>query len=135
MENALNVWNPHFPGATPTRETLNLDINLEKKSLDEVINLEKALSKSMNELANSNKYLFLDVLNKKSIPIVYNNIKNYYDCLSRIQNYINEKGDIITGFHSLETQLYMNYSKELSDTLNNQLKILSKTNIDKIVGF
>ncbi|MGU8864653.1 CHC2 zinc finger domain-containing protein [Clostridium perfringens] len=122
-------------GIEPTRATLNLDINLEKQSLDEVINLEKAFSKSMNELANSNEDLFLEVLNKKSIPIVYNNIKNYYDCLSRIEDYINEKGNILTGFHSLETQLYMNYSKELADTLNNQLDILSKTNIDKIVGF
>ncbi|MGU8438676.1 CHC2 zinc finger domain-containing protein [Clostridium perfringens] len=122
-------------GIEPTRATLNLDINLEKQSLDEVINLEKAFAKSMNELANSNEELFLEVLNKKSIPIVYNNIKNYYDCLSRIEDYINEKGNILTGFHSLETQLYMNYSKELADTLNNQLDILSKTNIDKIVGF
>ncbi|MCX0369001.1 CHC2 zinc finger domain-containing protein, partial [Clostridium perfringens] len=122
-------------GIEPTRATLNLDINLEKQSLDEVIKLEKAFSKSMNELANSNEDLFLEVLNKKSIPIVYNNIKNYYDCLSRIEDYINEKGNIVTGFHSLETQLYMNYSKELSDTLNNQLDILSKTNINKIVGF
>ncbi|XZI53065.1 CHC2 zinc finger domain-containing protein (plasmid) [Clostridium perfringens] len=122
-------------GIEPTRATLNLDINLEKQSLDEVINLEKAFAKSMNELANSNEELFLEVLNKKSIPIVYNNIKNYYDCLSRIEDYINEKGNILTGFHSLETQLYMNYSKELADTLNSQLDILSKTNIDKIVGF
>lgn len=122
-------------GIEPTRATLNLDINLEKQSLDEVIKLEKAFSKSMNELANSNEELFLEVLNKKSIPIVYNNIKNYYDCLNRIEDYINEKGDILTGFHSLETQLYMNYSKELSDTLNNQLDILSKTNIDKVIGF
>ncbi|WP_283690399.1 CHC2 zinc finger domain-containing protein [Clostridium perfringens] len=122
-------------GIEPTRATLNLDINLEKQSLDEVINLEKAFAKSMNELANSNEELFLEVLNKKSIPIVYNNIKNYYDCLSRIEDYINEKGNILTGFHSLETQLYMNYSKELADTLNNQLDILSKTNIAKIVGF
>ncbi|EPB8167297.1 CHC2 zinc finger domain-containing protein [Clostridium perfringens] len=122
-------------GIEPTRATLNLDINLEKQNLDEVIKLEKAFSKSMNELANSNEDLFLEVLNKKSIPIVYNNIKNYYDCLSRIEDYINEKGNILTGFHSLETQLYMNYSKELADTLNNQLDILSKTNIDKIVGF
>ncbi|MCX0386757.1 CHC2 zinc finger domain-containing protein [Clostridium perfringens] len=122
-------------GIDPTRATLNLDINLEKQSLDEVINLEKAFAKSMNELANSNEELFLEVLNKKSIPIVYNNIKNYYDCLSRIEDYINEKGNILTGFHSLETQLYMNYSKELADTLNNQLDILNKTNIDKIVGF
>ena len=29
----------------------------------------------------------------------------------------------------------MNYSKELADTLNNQLDILSKTNIDKKIGF
>ncbi|EDT14254.1 CHC2 zinc finger domain-containing protein [Clostridium perfringens] len=122
-------------GIEPTRATLNLDINLEKQSLDEVIKLEKAFSKSMNELANSNEDLFLEVINKKSIPIVYNNIKNYYDCLSRIEDYINEKGNIVTGFHSLETQLYMNYSKELSDTLNNQLDILSKTNINKIIGF
>ena len=122
-------------GIEPTRATLNLDINLEKQNLDEVIKLEKAFSKSMNELANSNEDLFLEVLNKKSIPIVYNNIKNYYDCLSRIEDYINEKGNLLTGFHSLETQLYMNYSKELADTLNNQLDILSKTNIDKIVGF
>lgn len=122
-------------GIEPTRATLNLDINLEKQSLDEVIKLEKAFSKSMNELANSNEELFLEVLNKKSIPIIYNNIKNYYDCLSRIEDYINEKENILTGFHSLETQLYMNYSKELADTLNNQLDILSKTNIDKIVGF
>lgn len=122
-------------GIEPTRATLNLDINLETQSLDEVIKLEKAFSKSMNELANSNEELFLEVLNKKSIPIIYNNIKNYYDCLSRIEDYINEKENILTGFHSLETQLYMNYSKELADTLNNQLDILSKTNIDKIVGF
>ncbi|MDU1414850.1 MAG: CHC2 zinc finger domain-containing protein [Clostridium sp.] len=122
-------------GIEPTRATLNLDINLDKQSIEEVTRLEKAFSKSMNELANSNEDLFLDVLNKKSIPIVYNNIKNYYDCLNRIEDYINEKNNVIDGFHSLETQLYMNYSKELADTLNNQLDILSKTNIDKIIGF
>lgn len=122
-------------GIEPTRATLNLDINLEKQSLNEVIKLEKAFSKSMNELASSNEELFLEVLNKKSIPIVYNNIKNYYDCLNRIEDYINEKYNLVDGFHSLETQLYMNYSKELADTLNNQLDILSKTNINKIIGF
>lgn len=122
-------------GIEPTRATLNLDINLEKQSIDEVIRLEKAFSKSMNELANSNEDLFLEVLNKKSIPIVYNNIKNYYDCLNRIEDYINEKDNLVDGFHSLETQLYMNYSKELADTLNNQLDILDKTNINKLVGF
>lgn len=122
-------------GIEPTRATLNLDINLDKQSIEEVTRLEKAFSKSMNELANSNEDLFLDVLNKKSIPIVYNNIKNYYDCLNRIEDYINEKDNVIDGFHSLETQLYMNYSKELADTLNNQLDILSKTNIDKKIGF
>ena len=122
-------------GIEPTRATLNLDINLDKQSIEEVTRLEKAFSKSMNELANSNEDLFLDVLNKKSIPIIYNNIKNYYDCLNRIEDYINEKDNVIDGFHSLETQLYMNYSKELADTLNNQLDILSKTNIDKIIGF
>lgn len=122
-------------GIEPTRATLNLDINLEKQSLNEVIKLEKAFSKSMNELASSNEELFLEVLNKKSIPIVYNNIKNYYDCLNRIEDYINEKDNLVDGFHSLETQLYMNYSKELADTLNNQLDILSKTNINKIIGF
>ncbi|XZM35224.1 CHC2 zinc finger domain-containing protein (plasmid) [Clostridium perfringens] len=122
-------------GIEPTRATLNLDINLDKQSIEEVTRLEKAFSKSMNELANSNEDLFLDVLNKKSIPIVYNNIKNYYDCLNRIEDYINEKNNVIDGFHSLETQLYMNYSKELADTLNNQLDILSKTNIDKKIGF
>ncbi|WP_283697536.1 CHC2 zinc finger domain-containing protein [Clostridium perfringens] len=122
-------------GIEPTRATLNLDINLDKQSIEEVTRLEKAFSKSMNELANSNEDLFLDVLNKKSIPIIYNNIKNYYDCLNRIEDYINEKDNVIDGFHSLETQLYMNYSKELADTLNNQLDILSKTNIDKKIGF
>lgn len=122
-------------GIEPTRATLNLDINLDKQSIEEVTRLEKAFSKSMNELANSNEDLFLDVLNKKSIPIVYNNIKNYYDCLNRIEDYINEKDNVLDGFHSLETQLYMNYSKELADTLNNQLDILSKTNIDKKIGF
>ena len=122
-------------GIEPTRATLNLDINLEKQSLNEVIKLEKAFSKSMNELASSNEELFLEVLNKKSIPIVYNNIKNYYDCLNRIEDYINEKDNLVDGFYSLETQLYMNYSKELADTLNNQLDILSKTNINKIIGF
>ena len=122
-------------GIEPTRATLNLDINLEKQSIDEVTRLEKAFSKSMNELANSNEDLFLEVLNKKSIPIVYNNIKNYYDCLNRIEDYINEKDTVLEGFNSLETQLYMNYSKELSDTLNNQLDILDKTNINKVIGF
>ncbi len=122
-------------GIEPTRATLNLDINLDKQSIEEVTRLEKAFSKSMNELANSNEDLFLDVLNKKSIPIIYNNIKNYYDCLNRIEDYINEKDNVVDGFHSLETQLYMNYSKELADTLNNQLDILSKTNIDKKIGF
>lgn len=122
-------------GIKPTRATLNLDINLDKQSIEEVTRLEKAFSKSMNELANSNEDLFLDVLNKKSIPIIYNNIKNYYDCLNRIEDYINEKDNVVDGFHSLETQLYMNYSKELADTLNNQLDILSKTNIDKKIGF
>ena len=122
-------------GIEPTRATLNLDINLDKQSMEEVTRLEKAFSKSMNELANSNEDLFLDVLNKKSIPIIYNNIKNYYDCLNRIEDYINEKDNVVDGFHSLETQLYMNYSKELADTLNNQLDILSKTNIDKKIGF
>ncbi|WP_415348408.1 CHC2 zinc finger domain-containing protein [Clostridium perfringens] len=122
-------------GIEPTRATLNLDINLDKQSIEEVTRLEKAFSKSMNELANSNEDLFLDVLNKKSIPIIYHNIKNYYDCLNRIEDYINEKDNVIDGFHSLETQLYMNYSKELADTLNNQLDILSKTNIDKKIGF
>lgn len=122
-------------GIEPTRATLNLDINLDKQSIEEVARLEKAFSKSMNELANSSEDLFLDVLNKKSIPIIYNNIKNYYDCLNRIEDYINEKDNVIDGFHSLETQLYMNYSKELADTLNNQLDILSKTNIDKKIGF
>lgn len=122
-------------GIEPLRATLNLDINLEKQSLDEVIKLEKAFSKSMNELANSNDDLFLEVLNKKSIPIVYNNIKNYYDCLNRIEDYVYEKNNVVDGFHSLETQLYMNYSKELAETLNNQLDILSKTNIDKKIGF
>lgn len=122
-------------GIDPSRATLNLDINLEKQSIDEVIRLEKAFAKSMNELANSNEDLFLDVLNKKSIPIVYNNIKNYYDCLNRIEDYISEKENVVDGFHSLETQLYMNYSKELSDTINTQLDILDKTNINKMIGF
>lgn len=122
-------------GIEPTRATLNLDINLEKQSIEEVTKLEKAFAKSMNELANSNEDLFLEVLNKKSIPIVYNNIKNYYDCLNIIEDYINEKDNVLDGFHSLETQLYMNYSKELADTLNSQLDILDKTNINKVIGF
>ncbi|HFD2037782.1 TPA: CHC2 zinc finger domain-containing protein [Clostridium perfringens] len=122
-------------GIEPNRAMLNIEINLEKQALSEVIELEKTCHRSMNELANSDKEMFLDILNNKSMPIVYNNIKAYYSSISRIGDYVLEGDTPIDGFKSLETLLYIDVTKHLEETINKQIDILHKAGINEKIGF
>ncbi|EHK2350048.1 hypothetical protein [Clostridium perfringens] len=55
----------------PNRAMLNVDFNLEIQSLLEIMKLEKSSAKTMNELTNDDKSTFLNILNFKSMPIVF----------------------------------------------------------------
>ncbi|MBO3313110.1 hypothetical protein [Clostridium perfringens] len=55
----------------PNIAMLNVDFNLEIQSLLEIMKLEKSSAKTMNELTNDDKSTFLNILNFKSMPIVF----------------------------------------------------------------
>ena len=122
-------------GIEPNRAMLNVDINLERQSLAEVMELEKSCAKTMNELANDDKSTFLNILNFKSMPIVYNNAKTYYSCIERINEYVKEYNSPIEGFNSLEVLLYKDFTKNLEEKLNKQIDILYRAGINERIGF
>lgn len=122
-------------GIEPNRAMLNVDINLERQSLAEVMELEKSCAKTMNELANDDKSAFLNILNFKSMPIVYNNAKTYYSCIERINEYVKEYNSPIDGFNSLEVLLYKDFTKNLEEKLNKQIDILYRAGINERIGF
>lgn len=122
-------------GIEPNRVMLNVDINLERQSLAEVMELEKSCAKTMNELANDDKSAFLNILNFKSMPIVYNNAKTYYSCIERINEYVKEYNSPIDGFNSLEVLLYKDFTKNLEEKLNKQIDILYRAGINERIGF
>ena len=122
-------------GIEPNRAMLNVDINLERQSLAEVMELEKSCAKTMNELANDDKSTFLNILNFKSMPIVYNNAKTHYSCIERINEYVKEYNSPIEGFNSLEVLLYKDFTKNLEEKLNKQIDILYRAGINERIGF
>ena len=97
--------------------------------------LEKSCAKTMNELANDDKSTFLNILNFKSMPIVYNNAKTYYSCIERINEYVKEYNSSIDGFNSLEVLLYKDFTKNLEEKLNKQIDILYRAGINERIGF
>ncbi|WP_338880526.1 ImmA/IrrE family metallo-endopeptidase [Clostridium perfringens] len=128
-------------GIEPNRAMLNVDINLERQSLAEVMELEKSCAKTMNELANDDKSTFLNILNFKSMPIVYNNAKTYYSCIERINEYVKEYNSLYRagineriGFDLSEEKV--NLKKDLDDlfsaSLSNGVEVYYNSNPDEL---
>ncbi|XZK79767.1 ImmA/IrrE family metallo-endopeptidase (plasmid) [Clostridium perfringens] len=128
-------------GIEPNRAMLNVDINLERQSLAEVMELEKSCAKTMNELANDDKNTFLNILNFKSMPIVYNNAKTYYSCIERINEYVKEYNSLYRagineriGFDLSEEKV--NLKKDLDDlfsaSLSNGVEVYYNSNPDEL---
>ena len=109
-------------GIQAKRSILNLDINLEKQSIDELENLEEKYSISMNELAEKDKDAYHEIIDKKALPIIYENRKVLLD---NIDKYIASNSFV-------DLKIYEDIVNDLQDTLNKRIDIYNNARLDGI---
>lgn len=102
----------------PDRATLNLDINLEKQSIEEIKQIEKIYGRSMNELANTNKEKFLEIIREKSIPILIED-KNKLQIVKERINDLQDK-------NSKDSIIYYGMLEAISIKANKRIEIIEK---------
>ncbi|MBY0757158.1 ImmA/IrrE family metallo-endopeptidase [Clostridium sardiniense] len=113
-------------GIEPDRATLNLDINLEKQSLEELEQIDEVYGKSMNELANTNKEKFIDIIKEKSLPILIGD-KNKLEVLKeRLVDEIK-----VSGENSKDSIIYYGMLETLSTKVNKRVDIVKKIGLNK----
>ena len=105
-------------GIESDRATLNLDINLEKQSIEEIKEIEKIYGRSMNELANTNKEKFLDIIREKSIPILIED-KNKLQIVKERINDLQDK-------NSKDSIIYYGMLEAISIKANKRIEIIEK---------
>ncbi|WP_338631288.1 ImmA/IrrE family metallo-endopeptidase [Clostridium baratii] len=110
-------------GIEPDRATLNLDINLEKQSIEEMKEIEMIYGRSMNELANYDKDKFLEIIKEKSIPILIGDKEKLEIVNDRINN-LEDKS-------SKDGTIYYGMLVALSEKLNTRIEIIEKIGLNK----
>ncbi|WWU63296.1 CHC2 zinc finger domain-containing protein [Clostridium baratii] len=119
----LSKDNYKLIGIEPDRATLNLDINLEKQSIEEIKEIEKIYGRSMNELANYDKDKFLEIIKEKSIPILIGDKEKIEIVNDRINN-LEDKS-------SKDGTIYYGMLVSLSEKLNTRIEIIEKIGLNK----
>lgn len=108
-------------GIISERATLNLDINLEKQSIDELKKIEKDYGKSMNDLANSDKEKFLRIIKDTSLNKVINEIAVFENNLGKMKNELNKLNK-----YDVEIFLYKKSLEKLENKIDKEIDILKK---------
>lgn len=109
-------------GIYSNRAIVNLDINLEKQSLDEVEKLEEKYKISIQELAKEDSAMYHAIIDSKALPNLYENRKLL------IENY----HKYITCNTYVDMKIYENMINEYSYKLNNGVDIYNKARLDGI---
>ncbi|WWU66782.1 CHC2 zinc finger domain-containing protein (plasmid) [Clostridium baratii] len=113
-------------GIEPDRATLNLDINLEKQSIEEIKEIEKIYGRSMNELANYDKNKFLEIIKEKSLPVLIENVALLEGNLNKYKDLFKEKDE-----PDLEVYLYKKGLDDLDGAITKKASILKNIGLEK----
>lgn len=105
-----------------TRVSLNLDINLETSTVEEVEKMysDKKYSLTMYELSKTDKELYHQIIDKKSLDLIERYTDMFVD--------INKKYKKETG--KVEKMLYKDMLEELESSINNGIDIYNKSRLD-----
>ncbi len=109
-------------GIFSKRAIQNLDINLEKQSIEEIEKLEEKFEISMQELANVDIESYHRILDYKALPILYEYRKNTIDAFIKYINCDNYKDLLV----------YELIFNEFQDELNEKVDIYNKARLDGI---
>ena len=109
-------------GIFSKRAIQNLDINLEKQSIEEIEKLEEKFEISMQELANVDIEAYHRILDYKALPILYEYRKNTIDAFIKYINCDNYKDLLV----------YELIFNEFQDELNEKVDIYNKARLDGI---
>lgn len=105
-----------------TRVSLNLDINLEKSTVEEVEKMysDKKYSSTMYELSKTDEELYHQIIDRKSSELIERYIDIFVD--------INKKYKKETG--KVEKMLYKDMLEELELSINNGIDIYNRSRLD-----
>lgn len=103
-------------GVIGQRVTMNIDINLEKVSLEKAEEIDSKYGISMVELAQKNTKLYNMIVKNKALPII-NECRRRFFYLS--DRYKNEKS-------YMEKELYKGSAKKLENEINRKVELLKR---------
>lgn len=109
-------------GIYSKRAIQNLDINLEKQSLEEIEKLEEKYEISMQELAKEDSETYHTIIDNKALPNLYENRNNLIESYHK---YINCNNYI-------EMKIYEDMVEEFKCSLNNGVDIYNKARLDGV---
>lgn len=109
-------------GIYSKRSIQNLDINLEKQSVEELERLEEKFQVSMQELSNIDKENYHKIIDKKSLPIIYEERQNL---IERFNKYISCNTYI-------DIMIYENIIEKLQFSLNKKIDIYNNARLDGV---
>ncbi len=108
------------------RAIQNMDINLNKYTIEQAEKLEEKYSCTMEDLKRSNKEKYYEIVDKKALPLIAQSRENY---LSLMNSYLNEES-------YLNSLLYKDLLEETKKNLDERIDIYSKirkdVNLDKL---
>jgi hypothetical protein len=107
-------------GIVSERAISNMDINLEKQSLEKIENLENKYSISMYDLSKDNISLYHSLVDRKALPLIYDD-RNYL--IDMTKKYTNET-------NTLDKEMYKNILQSLDNSLNEKIDIYNRSRLD-----
>lgn len=108
-------------GISSQRSILNMDINLENQSVDELKELENKYSMTMYELSKSDTELYHKLIDDKALPIIEDTRNRLVEMVTKY----------LAQTEPLEKELYKQMVEELKSNLDEQTTIYNKSRLDE----
>ena len=109
-------------GITSDRAIANFDIDLQKQSIEQIEELEKKYSISMNELSKSNPTMYHQLIDKKALPIIFEERNTLIDLLNKYSK----------AEESIDRALFKSQIEDKEKSLNEKIDIYNKSRLDSI---